>query len=115
MMKNKKNNIMNYHQGRDNHNTMSRNLKNETTIESKKDFENKPLEKQNFNWFKYLYYLICCGRNDEIIKYYEDFRSKLISEENIIQNYLDTYKLLKHCNISKTVINKCMWKKSIKK
>ena len=99
------NSTMNYQQGGDNFNTMSRNLKDETTTEKKKDFENKSLEKQNFNWFKYLWYLICCGRNDEKIKYYEDFRAKLISEENIIQNYMDTYKLLKHCNIQKTIIH----------
>ena len=34
--------------------------------------------------------------------YYEDFRAKLISEENIIQNYMDINKLLKVCNLEKT-------------
>ena len=48
--------------------------------------------------------MICCGKNDKKLQYYEDFRAKLISEENIIQNYMDTYKLLKHCNIKKTTI-----------
>ena len=43
--------------------------------------------------------MICCGRNDKKIAYYETFRSKLISEENIIQNYLDIYRLLKINNI----------------
>ena len=82
-----------------------KNLKDETTTEKKDDIENRPLEKQNFNWCKFLGYLICCGRTDKKMSYYEDFRSKLISEENIIQNYLDTYKLLKHCCIKKTVFN----------
>ena len=63
------------------------------------DYENKPLEKQNFNWFKYIWYLICCGINDKKIAYYENFRAKLISEENIIQNYLDIYKLIKANNL----------------
>ena len=95
----------NYRQGGDNYNTMARNLKDENTTEKKDDFENRPLEKQNFNCCKFLGYLICCGRNDPKMKYYEDFRAKLISEENIIQNYLDTYKLLKHCNIKKTAFS----------
>ena len=63
------------------------------------DYENKPLEKQNFNWFKYIWYLISCGINDKKIAYYENFRAKLISEENIIQNYLDIYKLIKANNL----------------
>ena len=84
---------------------MARNLKDDNTTEKKDDFENRPLEKQNFHWCKFLGYLICCGRNDPKIKYYEEFRAKLISEENIIQNYLDTYKLLKHCNIKKTAFS----------
>ena len=96
----------NYRQGGDNYNTMARNLKDENTIERKDDFDTRPLEKQNFNWCKFLGYLICCGRTDQKMKYYEEFRAKLISEDNIIQNYLDTYKLLKHCNLKKTVLNK---------
>lgn len=61
--------------------------------------ENKQINKQNFNWFKYLLYLITWGRSDVKIAYYETFRAKLISEENIIQNYLDIYKLLKINNL----------------
>ena len=68
------------------------------------DFENRPLERQEFNWFKYIWYLICCGTNDKKIAYYEDFRAKLISEENIIQNYLDVYRLLKANNLQKVNI-----------
>ena len=101
------NNMGNYgRQGRDTYNTMSKQLKDDATTEKRDDdLENRPLEKQNFHWCKFLGYLICCGRNDEKMKYYEDFRAKLISEENIIQNYLDTYKLLKHCDIKKNVFN----------
>jgi len=46
-------------------------------------------------------YKICCGTNDKAIKYYENIRENLISEENIIQNYLDEYQLLKLNNIPK--------------
>lgn len=72
--------------------------KNKTgKISSKKkeEYENRPLEKQNLNWCNYLGYSICCKRSDNKLIYYEDFRAKLISEENIIQNYMDIYKILK--------------------
>ena len=36
-----------------------------------------------------------------MITYYENIRSSLISEENIIQNYLDIYQLLKINGIPK--------------
>ena len=35
------------------------------------------------------------------IQYYEDFRKEVISEENLLQNYIDIYQLLKICNIDK--------------
>ena len=74
-------------------------FKDDLIKDNNDDSENRPLEKKEFNWFKYIWYLICCGTNDKKISYYEDFRSKLISEENIIQNYLDIYKLLKKNNL----------------
>ena len=63
--------------------------------------EESSMKKKKFNWFKYIWYLICCGSNDKNIKYYENIRSSLISEENIIQNYLDIYQLLKLNSIPK--------------
>jgi len=65
------------------------------------DCENRPLKKQKFNWFHYISYLICCQKNNPKISYYEDLRAKLISEENIIQSYLDVYLLLKTYNLLK--------------
>ena len=60
--------------------------------EKKDENENKPLEKQNFNWCNYLGYLICCEKTNKNMSYYKEFRARLISEENIIQNYMDAYK-----------------------
>ena len=83
--------------------TYSKNYyRDDITTEKKEENEEKPLEKQNFHWCKYLGYIICCGKNDKNMTYYEDFRAKLISEENIIQNYMDINKLLKVCNLEKT-------------
>ena len=59
----------------------------------------KLIEKQQFNWFKYLGYMICCKRNNLKIQYYEDFRAQIISEESLIQNHLNVYRLLKVCKI----------------
>ena len=60
--------------------------------DKKDENENKPIEKQNFNWCNYLGYLICCEKTNKNITYYKEFRARLISEENIIQNYMDNYK-----------------------
>ena len=62
---------------------------------------NRPIEKINYNCIKYLWYSIPCGKVDNKIDYYENFRSKLISEEGIIKNYLQVYKLLELNNIYK--------------
>ena len=63
----------------------------------------KPNEKQNFNWFSYIKYIVLCGKNNPYISYYEEFRSKLISEENIIQNYIDVYRLLEVNKLKKII------------
>ena len=87
---------------------------NNKSIEEKKDESEKnednkedlKIKKQNFNWFKYMWYLICCCSNNKIIQHYEHIRESLISEENIIQNYIDIYNLLKIGGIEqKSIIN----------
>ena len=73
-----------------------------TKAENADDIDNnRPINKINYNCIKYLWYSIPCGKTDNKIDYYENFRSKLISEEGIIQNYLDVYKLLKLNHIEK--------------
>ncbi len=58
--------------------------------------KNKESNKKNgFTWFKYIWYILHCGKNNPKISYFYDFRIKLISEENIIQNYFDMNNLLK--------------------
>ena len=72
-----------------------------TEKKCEKEEDQLPLKRYNFNWFKYIWYLICCGSNDSKINYIENIRNSLISEENIIQNYLDIYKLLKINGVQK--------------
>ena len=57
--------------------------------------EQPRIQKQNFNCCKYFMYMISCKTNDKMIEYYEKIRENIISEENIIQNYIDVYQLLK--------------------
>ena len=73
-------------------NSQRKNTTKKTTKEKKEENKKKPLEKQNFNFCNYLRNLICCGRTNKKIEYYKEFRARLISEENIIQNYIDIYK-----------------------
>ena len=63
--------------------------------------EEESIKRSKFNWFKYIGYLICCKSHDNKIEYWENVRTSLISEENIIQNYLDIYQLLKINGLSK--------------
>ena len=61
---------------------------------SKRD-DDRPTEKAGFNFCHYLKYVICCFRYNDRIRYYEDFRREMISEETFMQNQLDIYKLKK--------------------
>ena len=56
-------------------------------------------EKQNFTWFQYLGYMICCKKNNDKILYYENLRKELLSEENIIKNHFDLKRILKYNNM----------------
>ena len=73
--------------------------RNDFNKRKKNENINKPIKKNNFTLFNYFYYLITFKRCNPKIKFYEDFRAQLISEENLLQNYSDIYKLLKACNI----------------
>ena len=64
-----------------------------------KQEENKPIKKQNFSFFNYIFYILTCKKINPKIKYYENFRRQIISEENIIQNHINIFKLLSECNI----------------
>jgi len=67
------------------------------------DSENniKPIKKNNFTWLNYFSYFISFKKFNHKITFYEDFRAQIISEENLLQNYSDIYKLLKICNIER--------------
>ena len=87
-----------YGQHKDTYPKISR---DDNTFVKDKKIKRKPIEKDYLNCFKYLGYLICCKRKDKNFFYYENFRTKLISEENIINNHMNLCKLLKICNFKK--------------
>ena len=45
--------------------------------------------KKEFNFFKFISYIICCHRNNENMNYIEELRYKVLSEETIVQCYLN--------------------------
>ena len=53
-------------------------------------------ENESFNHFDYLCYMIFCKKIKSKIKYYEDLRRLIISEEIMFQNYLYINKLLEY-------------------
>ena len=57
-------------------------------------------EKEKFNCFNYFFYICFCKRVNSNIRYYEELRRLIISEECMIQNYLNIYKLLEIQNIT---------------
>ena len=57
-------------------------------------------ENDYFNCFSYFFYICLCKRINSNIKYYEELRRLIISEECMIQNYLNIYKLLEIQNIT---------------
>ena len=71
------------------------------TKRNKNEIKKHSFKKNNFTWFNYFFYLLLFKRYNPKIKFYEDFRAQLISEENLLQNYSDIYKLLKACNIER--------------
>ena len=64
-----------------------------------KEKKYKPIVKQNFTFLQYIYFVICCKYNNPKMSYYENFRTQVISEENLIQNHFNIFKLLSLCKI----------------
>ena len=55
-----------------------------------------PFEETKLNFFEFAYnYIIFCKKKKNSIEIYDNFRMKIISEENMIQNYLDILTLNK--------------------
>ena len=63
-----------------------------------KGIKRKHTIKQEFSLLKYVYYILCC-KNNPNIRYYQNFRIQIISEENMIQNHFNIFKLLQVCKI----------------
>jgi len=64
----------------------------------------KPIKKQKISWCNYILYIMFFKNKNFKIKFYEYFRAQILSEESLMQNNLDIYKLLNHCNIKRTTL-----------
>ena len=68
---------------------------NITTVNNKNNVVNSGythIEKISFTFLDYLLYLLCNKKN-KILKY-ENFKRKIISEEQIIQSYIKLYRII---------------------
>ena len=63
---------------------------------------NKNIKDEEFGWYMFFCYLIHLKRNNPKIKYYEEIREQIISEESLFQNYINIFNLLK---INKNLLN----------
>ena len=78
---------------RRNNEVLKRKITNKSENENKEEILNKPNQKHNFKFLEYIKYLICIKKNNFYISYYEDNRSIFLSEESIIQDHLNLYRL----------------------
>jgi len=60
---------------------------NKADTDKNKDIHSK--KENSFSFWKYLNYIICCKRNNSDILFYEDYRAKYISEEEIIHSSIN--------------------------
>ena len=74
-------------------------LENKNLKDSKDNKNNKNIEDEELGWYKFFCYLIQFKRNNPKIKYYEELREQIISEESLFQNYIYIINLLKINNI----------------
>ena len=61
----------------------------------------RPIKKEKISWFSYILYICLFKRKNSKIKYYENFRAQILSEENLMKNNFDIYKLLDYCNLNR--------------
>ena len=62
--------------------------------QKKEEILAKPDKKVNFCWCQYIWDMICCGTSNKNIAYYEDFRKRILSEENLIISHSNLYKII---------------------
>ena len=86
------------------HDSISNKYKNnETQIISKEDeikIHYNNLFQKKFNFWYYRLYKLTCGKKKNYFKNFEEFRIKIISEENIIKNHLYIFNFIKMSEIN---------------
>ena len=60
------------------------------------NMSNKNMKEENFfTFWNYTLYIFTFGKKNNKFEIYDKFRSKILSEENLVENYLNIYNLLK--------------------
>ena len=62
---------------------------------------NDKFNRNEFNFFKFISYFICCSRNNQKMNFIKELRYKILSEETIVQNYLNLKEVNKLSEIIK--------------
>ena len=74
-------------------------ISNVPTVRAKPTIKNIPYfpkeKKENRKFVNYLIFFLSCKNKNKYFKLYEDFRTKIISEEHLIRNHLNIYNLIK--------------------
>ena len=74
-------------------------ISNVPTVRVKPTIKNIPYfpkeKKENRKFVNYLIFFFSCKNKNKYFKVYEDFRTKIISEEHLIRNHLNIYNLIK--------------------
>ena len=55
----------------------------------------KKKKNKKTKFLNYICFKISCGKKENYFKIYENFRTKIISEEHLIRNYFNFYNILK--------------------
>ena len=71
------------------------NINYNINLEKRDDNREKLKNKKEKYFWNYLWFKITCGKNQKYFRIYENFRTKIISEEHLIRNHLNIYNLLK--------------------
>ena len=59
----------------------------------------KNLGNNKFSFIEFLFNKLSCNKKNKYFEVYENFRTKIMSEEHLLKNHLDVYGLLKICEL----------------
>ena len=92
-----KNNNNDFNEEKNNKANLKKENETMTNFSAQNTKEEKPIninKKNKFNIFTFLYYKLSCGSKYKYYDVYKNFRKKIISEEQIVKNSVNIYKIM---------------------